>query len=94
MSSGRDVFEELGRGYTLLTLGEEPRTAAAFEAAASDLGVPLRVLTDTFDGPRAAYKRRHILIRPDQFIAWTDDEPPASATDVLRRVIGDRATPA
>jgi 4-hydroxyisophthalate hydroxylase len=94
MSSGRDVFEELGRGYTLLALGEEQQTAAAFEAAASDLGVPLRVLTDTFDGPRAAYKRRYILVRPDQFIAWTDDEPPSDATGILRRVIGDHGTPA
>ena len=91
MSSGRDVFEELGHGYTLVALGEEQQTAAAFNTAASDLGVPLHVLTDTFDGPRAAYKRRYILIRPDQFIAWTGDEPPANATDVLRRVTGDHS---
>jgi len=96
MSSSRDVFEELGRGYTLLALGEEQQTAAAFEAAARGLGVPLRVLTDTFDGPRAAYKRRYILVRPDQFIAWTGDEPPADASSILRRVIGDHdpGTPA
>jgi 2-polyprenyl-6-methoxyphenol hydroxylase-like FAD-dependent oxidoreductase len=89
LSSGRDVFAELGREYTLITLADDPRAGAAFQDAAAGLGMPLRVLTDAFDGPRAAYKRRFILVRPDQFVAWTSDEAPADATEVLRRVIGD-----
>jgi 2-polyprenyl-6-methoxyphenol hydroxylase-like FAD-dependent oxidoreductase len=92
LSSGRDVFEELGRGYTLLALDGEPRGAAAFQAAAGGLGLPLRVITDDFDGPRAAYKRRLILVRPDQFVAWTGDEAPADPADLLRRVTGDLAS--
>ena len=90
LSSGRDIFEELGRGYTLVALTEDPRQAtAAFQAAAGELRVPLRVLTDTFDGPRAAYKRRFILVRPDQYVAWAGDEAPADAADLLRKVIGE-----
>jgi len=89
LSSGRDIFEELGREYTLVALGEDPRRAAAFQAAASKLRMPLRVLTDAFDRPRTAYKRRFILVRPDQYVAWAGDEAPADATDLLRRVIGD-----
>jgi len=90
LSSGRDIFEELGRGYTLVALAEDPRqAAAAFQAAAGELRVPLRVLTDTFDGPRAAYKRRFILVRPDQYVAWAGDEAPAGAADLLRKVIGE-----
>ena len=89
LSSGRDVFEELGREYTLIALTADPGPAAAFLAAASRLRVPLRVITDTFDGPRTAYRRPLILVRPDQYVAWTSDEAPADATGLLRRVIGD-----
>jgi hypothetical protein len=49
----------------------------------------LRVITDTFDGPRTAYRRPLILVRPDQYVAWTGDEAPADATGLLRKVIGD-----
>jgi 4-hydroxyisophthalate hydroxylase len=89
LSSGRDVFEELGRGYTLVALTDDRRPVAAFQVAARRLGVPLRVITDTFDGRRTAYQRRFILVRPDQFVAWTGDELPADATGLLRRVAGD-----
>jgi 4-hydroxyisophthalate hydroxylase len=50
--------------------------------------VPLNVIADTFDGPRAAYGRRFILVRPDQHVAWTGNEPPANATVVLHRASG------
>ena len=46
--------------------------------------MPLRVITDTFDGRRAAYRRRFILVRPDQYVAWAGDEAPADATGLLR----------
>lgn len=91
LSSGRNVFEELGPEFTLLALATDPRAAAAFQAAARRLRLPLRVLTDTFAGQRTAYQRRLILVRPDQYVAWAGDEPPADATGLLRRVAGDLA---
>ena len=89
LSSGRNIFEELGREYTLVALTGDRRPAAAFQAAARKLRMPLRVLADTFDGQRTAYQRRFILVRPDQYVAWTGNEPPANATDLLRRAVGD-----
>lgn len=93
LSSGRDIFTELGREFTLIALtGDRRLTAgfdtAGFQAAASELRIPLRVLADTFDGQRAAYRHRLILIRPDQYVAWTGDEPPADPARLLRRVAG------
>ena len=88
LSGGRDVFTELGRDYTLVALTGDPRSAAAFEAAASELAMPLRVLTDTFDGERTAYKHRFILVRPDQYVAWAADAPPTDPAVVLARVAG------
>jgi 2-polyprenyl-6-methoxyphenol hydroxylase-like FAD-dependent oxidoreductase len=89
LSSGHDIFEELGREYTLVALDQDPRTPAGFQRAARELGMPLHVITDTFDGPRAAYQHPLILIRPDQYVAWTGDEAPADVTGILRKVTGD-----
>jgi 4-hydroxyisophthalate hydroxylase len=68
--------------------------AAAFQAAATDLGMPPQVIADTLDGQRAAYGQRLILVRPDQYVAWTGNNPPADTTAVLRRAIGATASQA
>ena len=88
LSSGRNVFEELGRGFTLLAWDADPLGVAAFEQAAAGAGVPLTVVQDTFADGRAAYGARLILVRPDQFVAWTGDEAPADPVTVLRTVTG------
>ncbi len=88
LSAGGNVFERLAGGFTLLALGRDEEPAAAFRAAAAGLGMPVRVIADTLDGPRAAYGQRFILVRPDQHVAWTGTGPPADAAAVLRRAIG------
>jgi 4-hydroxyisophthalate hydroxylase len=90
LSSGANIFERLGPGYTLIALTGDPRPAAAFQAAAEALGVPLRVLADTLAGERTAYGCRFILVRPDQYTAWTGNDLPADPAAVLRRVVGGR----
>ncbi len=88
LSPGGNVFERLGGGFTLITLGGGPEPAAEFQAAAAHLGIPLHVIADTPDGPRAAYQQRFVLVRPDQYVAWTGNDPPADAAAVLRRAAG------
>lgn len=88
LSSGGNVFERLTGGFTLIALGGDQAPAAAFQAAAADLGMPLQVIADTLDGQRAAYGQRFILVRPDQYAAWTGNDPPADAAAVLRRAVG------
>jgi hypothetical protein len=53
--------------------------------------VPLHVIADTLDGQRTAYGQRFILVRPDQHVAWTGNDPPTDAAAVLRRAIGAAA---
>jgi 4-hydroxyisophthalate hydroxylase len=88
LSSGANIFERLAGGFTLIALGGDRDLTAPFQAAATDLGMPLQVIADTPDGQRAAYGQRLILVRPDQYVAWTGNDPPADATAVLRRAIG------
>jgi hypothetical protein len=82
------VFEELGRGYTLIALTHDPAPAAAFQDAARAMAMPLRVLTDTLDGGRAAYQCRYLLVRPDQHIAWAGNQLPADPAELLRKAAG------
>jgi 2-polyprenyl-6-methoxyphenol hydroxylase-like FAD-dependent oxidoreductase len=88
LSSGRNVFEELGRGYTLIALDASSGDADAIREAAKSLGVPLKVIEDSYAGGREAYECRMILVRPDQFIAWTGDTGPADALALIRKVAG------
>lgn len=92
LSSGAGIFGQLADGFTLVALSGDQESAAAFQAAATDLGVPLHVITDSFSGPRRAYGQRFVLVRPDQHIAWTANDPPADAAAVLRRAIGATAS--
>lgn len=88
LSSGRNVFEELGPGYTLIALTQDHAPVAAFQNAAHTMRIPLHVIADTFEGGRAAYERRYILTRPDQHVAWAGNQPPADPAELLRRVAG------
>ena len=88
LSSGRNVFEELSPGFTLLALGADETAVAAFEQAASALSIPLKVIRDSFEDGRQAYESRLVLVRPDQYIAWRGDDIPPDAASVMRQVAG------
>lgn len=89
LTSGRDAFEELSDGFALLAFGVDDAVPAAFEAAAKKLGVPLRITRDTYADGREAYEAKLILVRPDQYIAWTaNDVAPKDAEAVLKKVVG------
>lgn len=88
LSNKRSVFEELGRGFTLLAFGAASRDIAAIVEAAEALSIPLKVVRDTYDAGRVAYGCPLVLVRPDQFIAWTGDTGPANAAALMRKVAG------
>ena len=88
MTSGRDVFEELGADFTLLAFGVDDSEIDPIVAAARAKGVPLIVLRDTFDGERVAYGSKLILVRPDQYVVWTGDSAPEDARALIARVTG------
>jgi 2-polyprenyl-6-methoxyphenol hydroxylase-like FAD-dependent oxidoreductase len=87
LSTKQNVFEVLGKGFTLLALGADAPSVAAFESAASELRVPLSVLRDSFQDGREAYGSKLVLVRPDQFVAWAGDET-SDAGAVLRKACG------
>ena len=92
LSSGRNVFEELGRGFTLLALSAENNTKdreiEALRQAARSLSVPLRIVRDSSEGERIAYEAAMVLVRPDQHVAWAGNELPRDADGLLKKAAG------
>lgn len=88
LSNGRSVFEELGSGFALLAFDADAATVAGFETAARELGVPLKIVSDTAAGGREAYRARLILVRPDQYVAWCGDAVPMSPRAMLAKAVG------
>ncbi|WP_332712768.1 FAD-dependent monooxygenase [Pelagibacterium mangrovi] len=92
LSDGRNVYEALGPGYTLLSFGTDDRSTASFAAAARALGVPLTIVSDDENEGRDDYGSPCILVRPDQFVCWTGNSPtPDEAAGILARSRGDAA---
>jgi 4-hydroxyisophthalate hydroxylase len=92
LSSGRNLFEELGPGFSLLAFdanqGEQDRAVEAFAQAARARRIPLKIIRDSYRDGRTAYGARLVLVRPDRYIAWTADAAPADADAVIARVVG------
>ena len=88
LSSGRNVFEELGPNFTLFAFDGEDQTAAAFQKAASAAGVPLKIVCDSYADGRTAYEAKLILVRPDRYISWIGDRTPADPAAIMAKVVG------
>jgi 2-polyprenyl-6-methoxyphenol hydroxylase-like FAD-dependent oxidoreductase len=88
LSCGRNVFEQLGRGFTLLAFDTEDASVRAFEQAAQSSNVPLKVIPDAYADGRTKYESRLILVRPDQYVVWTGDRAPDDVKPLMRKVVG------
>jgi hypothetical protein len=88
LTSGCNVCEELGDGFTLLSLDADP---SELVSAARACRVPLKVIQDTYTDGREEYASKLVLVRPDQYVVWVGDVPPADPLALLRRVTGQLA---
>jgi 2-polyprenyl-6-methoxyphenol hydroxylase-like FAD-dependent oxidoreductase len=88
LSSGRNVFEELGDGFTLLCLDGNDSICRAFAAAAEELRAPLTIVRDSRADGRERYEAAYVLVRPDHFVAWAESDASSNAEAILRKAIG------
>jgi 2-polyprenyl-6-methoxyphenol hydroxylase-like FAD-dependent oxidoreductase len=79
LDDGRALHDVLGPGFTLLTPGVDPAVEELRRHAESS-GIPLTVAHSPF--------ARHVLVRPDQHVAWQGDRLPADPRALLDHVRG------
>jgi hypothetical protein len=87
LRDGRSLYDALGPDYTLLRF-DPTVDVGELVAAATGRGVPLHLLD--VDSPEAStlYRKKLLLSRPDQHIAWRGDGSPADARGLIDRVRG------
>jgi 4-hydroxyisophthalate hydroxylase len=88
LSTGGNVFEELGRDFTLLAWDASDGVIVQFRDAAQSLGLPLKIARDSFAGGREAYGAQLILVRPDDYVVWAGSDPPDDPRQILTTAIG------
>lgn len=86
LSDGRNVFDALGDGFTLLAFDADTES---FEQAARALGLALTIVLDTRAGGREKLGAGLVLVRPDQFVAWAGETEPGNVEILLRKALGE-----
>jgi hypothetical protein len=52
------------------------------------MGLPLKIIVDSPVDGRERYAAKLILVRPDQFVAWTSNDQSGEPAKVLARAAG------
>jgi 2-polyprenyl-6-methoxyphenol hydroxylase-like FAD-dependent oxidoreductase len=84
---GSSLFDQFGRGFTLMQLNPAAN-ASALERAARRRNIPFKLLDIHLPEARPLYGCDLVLIRPDGYIAWRGDEAPDDADALFARVTG------
>jgi hypothetical protein len=75
LTSATNLFEALGSGYSLLCVGTQASARDLWLQASDVEGIPLQIIHQDVGGEADRYEASWILVRPDQFVAWTSDVP-------------------
>jgi 2-polyprenyl-6-methoxyphenol hydroxylase-like FAD-dependent oxidoreductase len=91
LADGSSLYDHFGPGFTLLvTSPDDLAHARGLSIAATDAGLPLKVIAPPDDRLHWRYRARYALIRPDQHVAWRGDAVPEDAKSLLEIVRGAR----
>lgn len=91
LTSTKNVFDELGDGYTLLSIGTHVKSHDLWLQASKIAKIPLKIIHQEIGSDLDRYEASWVLVRPDQFVAWTSDEPevtPSMISGLLEHLKG------
>ncbi|WOF22875.1 FAD-dependent oxidoreductase [Microbacterium betulae] len=92
LADGVSLYDELGLGYTALSLGDPSGLADLVDEAAA-AGVPLKVIDVDRRLAPAAYRHGYVIVRDDQHVVWRADAAPADPRALLDRLRGRLPSP-
>lgn len=76
LDDGSSLYDHFGPGFTLLSDGRDDDLAVHHALKAADEAhMPLKLLRAPSRSVAELYGARHVLIRPDQHVAWRGDAP-------------------
>jgi hypothetical protein len=84
LDDGRSLYDAMGPDHCLLRFDHSVDVSGLTEAATLR-GVPLHVVDAE---PEDVYRRKLVLSRPDQHIAWRGDEAPANPLALIDKIRG------
>jgi 2-polyprenyl-6-methoxyphenol hydroxylase-like FAD-dependent oxidoreductase len=87
LSDGGNVFEKLGSGFTLFAFDVPAHVVDVFKQAAKELNIPLIVVEDLGSPAKDTFEANLVLVRPDQFVAWSGDYSSVSAKHIFEQVV-------
>ena len=82
LSNGHPIDEQLGDGYTLLAVGTTSTDQQMWQDCADSIGLPLNIIAQECGHECDRYEMSWVLIRPDQFVAWTAPQPQIEASTI------------
>jgi 4-hydroxyisophthalate hydroxylase len=82
LSNGQNLYQKLGSGYTLLAVGTSQTDRQLWQEAADSAGIPLTIIHQDAGTDSDRYESAWVLIRPDQYVAWTGASPSIDAVDI------------
>jgi 2-polyprenyl-6-methoxyphenol hydroxylase-like FAD-dependent oxidoreductase len=85
----RSLYDAFGPGYTLLRFDRTVPASSLLEAARRRR-MPLSVLDVDAPDAQDLYRRKLVLVRPDQHIAWRADDAPADPPELIDLLRGAR----
>jgi 2-polyprenyl-6-methoxyphenol hydroxylase-like FAD-dependent oxidoreductase len=88
LSSGMNLFEEIGNDFCLIALGGDQKTVELISNAASAFDIPLKVIQDDLNNGRDVFGSTYILVRPDHYIVWEAKSAPKDIEKIMLKVVG------
>jgi 2-polyprenyl-6-methoxyphenol hydroxylase-like FAD-dependent oxidoreductase len=87
LADGTQLFDRLGTGFTLVDLSRHG-SGGPLVKEAERRNIPMKLLALDDPAVRACWERDLVLVRPDQHVAWRDNDPPADWDAILDRITG------
>ena len=84
-------FDLLGTDFTLFAVDADAIDVNRFRRAAETLALPLNVISEPQGEHNAGWDRRLVLVRPDEYIAWSGNTLSDNPVDILSCAIGRQA---